>query len=315
MTLRVAFAGTPDFAVPALRALHAAHTVVGVWTQPDRPAGRGRALSASPVKLAARELGLAVAQPARLREAHEAQAQLAATRPEVMVVVAYGLLLPREVLSLPRLGCLNIHASLLPRWRGAAPIQRAILAGDAETGISIMQMDEGLDTGAVLSRATIPIGAEMTAGQLHDQLAELGARQIVRTLALAAAGELVGEPQPETGVTYAHKLSRAESRIDWHSPAVEVDRRIRAFNPWPAAETRLDGTPVKLLRSRTTSCAAPTGAVPGTLLGLEGQALAVACGGGVLQVLELQRAGRKAVSARDFYNSLRLPAGAHAVFA
>jgi methionyl-tRNA formyltransferase len=314
MTLRVAFAGTPAFAVPALRALHAAHTLVGVWTQPDRPAGRGRAVAASPVKMAAQELALPVRQPARLRGDPEAVAQLAAARADVMVVVAYGLLLPREVLQLPRLGCLNIHASLLPRWRGAAPIQRAILAGDAETGISIMQMDEGLDTGAVLSRERVPIGAQTTAGQLHDELAAVGARQIVRALAGLEAGSLRAEPQPDVGVTYAQKLSRSESAIDWQRPAAALDRQIRAFNPWPTAETQLDGTVVKLLRSRVTGATAPPGAVPGALLGLAGDALEVACGSGVLQVFELQRAGRKAVLARDFYNALRLPAGACAVF-
>lgn len=314
MKLRVAFAGTPAFAVPALRALRAAHTVVGVWTQPDRPAGRGRAVAAGPVKLAAQELGLPLAQPARLRGDTDALGELAAAHADVMVVVAYGLILPREVLELPRLGCLNIHASLLPRWRGAAPIQHAILAGDAATGISIMHMDEGLDTGAVLSQASIPIGAQMTAGQLHDELAELGARQIVQALSALAAGSLKAEPQPEAGVTYAHKLSRRQSAIDWQRAAVELDRQIRAFNPWPSAETRLDGAAVKLLRSCASASSAPPGTAPGTVLGVAQDALEVACGSGVLRVLELQRAGRKAVPARDFYNSLRLPAGARAVF-
>jgi len=309
MKLRVAFAGTPGFAVPALRALHAAHEVAGVLTQPDRPAGRGRNLTASPVKQAALELGLEVAQPARLRSDPKTLAStlalLSAWRVDVMVVVAYGLILPREVLDLPRLGCLNIHASLLPRWRGAAPIQRAIHAGDAETGVSIMQMDEGLDTGGVLCTARVPIDAECTSASLHDQLAELGARQILVALEGRASGTLVATPQPEAGVTYAEKLSRSESRIDWSQPAARIDRQVRAFNPWPTAEATHDGEPVKLWRSRLAgSDVRPAGAAPGTLLGLSGDALRVVCGEGVLEVLELQRAGRKAVSARDFMNGL-----------
>jgi methionyl-tRNA formyltransferase len=308
MKLRVVFAGTPAFAVPPLMALHAAHTLVGVLTQPDRPAGRGRELAASPVKHKALEYGIPVLQPQRLRGDAAALgqmlAQLDALQPDVMVVVAYGLLLPREVLQLPRLGCLNIHASLLPRWRGAAPIQRAILAGDAATGVAIMQMDEGLDTGAVLASAQLPIGVETTSATLHDQLAELGAAQLLIALEGLAAGRLQAVPQPTEGVTYAQKLSRAESAIDWRRDAVEIDRQIRAFNPWPAAETRFEGDAVKLLRSRI-SASDPGAAAPGTLLGIEGDALRVACGKGVLQVLELQRAGRKAVAARDFYNALR----------
>jgi methionyl-tRNA formyltransferase len=317
MTLRIAFAGTPAFAVPPLRALQAQHSVVGVLTQPDRPAGRGRELAASPVKQVASELQLPVLQPARLRgdqQALEATlAQLSAWRPDVMVVVAYGLILPREVLELPRLGCLNIHASLLPRWRGAAPIQRAIQAGDAETGICIMQMDEGLDTGAVRETARIAIGAETTAAQLHDQLAELGAQQVLRALAGLEAGTSIAVPQPAVGVSYAQKLAKAESAIDWRRGAVEIDRQIRAFNPWPTAETRLDNETVKVLRSRFVAVS-NTNATPGTLLGLNGDALQVACGQGVLQALELQRAGRKPVAARDFFNALRLAPGAQAVF-
>jgi methionyl-tRNA formyltransferase len=309
MKLRVAFAGTPAFAVPALRSLGVAHQVVGVLSQPDRPAGRGRALTKSPVTQAGREQGLPVLQPQRLRgDAEALQAtltQLAAWQPDVMVVVAYGLILPREVLTLPRLGCLNIHASLLPRWRGAAPIQRAILAGDERTGVSIMQMDEGLDTGAVLCEASLPIGAETTAAELHDALAALGAQQILVALEGIARGTLVAKPQPADGVTHAGKLSKAEGRIDWRNSAVTIDRQIRAFNPWPAAEAVFDGRPVKLLRSRVDAAQADArGAAPGTLLGLRGDALEIACGTGVLQALELQRAGRKAVGARDFMNAL-----------
>jgi methionyl-tRNA formyltransferase len=319
MSLRVAFAGTPAFAVPPLRALHAQHQVVGVLTQPDRPAGRGLELAASPVKQAALALGLTILQPQRLRgdpQALEATlAQLSVWQPDVMVVVAYGLILPREVLQLPRYGCLNIHASLLPRWRGAAPIQRAILAGDSQTGVAIMQMDEGLDTGAVLTSESVTIGAETTAAQLHEQLAELGARQILRALAAITAGTMRAVAQPATGVTYAQKLSKSESAVDWRGKAIDIDRQIRAFNPWPTAQTRLDGEPVKLLRSRVMPGGSQTGvAAPGTLLGLRDDALEVACAQGVLQVLELQRAGRKPVAARDFYNALRLAPGMRAVF-
>ena len=318
MSLRVVFAGTPAFAVPPLRALHSRHQVAGVLTQPDRPAGRGRELAASPVKQVAVELGLPVVQPVTLRGDPAALAatlaQLSCWRPDVMVVVAYGLILPREVLELPRLGCLNIHASLLPRWRGAAPIQRAILAGDAETGVCIMQMDEGLDTGPVLKCAAMPIGAEVTAATLHDEMAELGAVQLLAALDGLVAGTLLATSQPATGVTYAQKLSKAESDIDWRRSAVEIDRQIRAFNPWPVAQARLDGEVVKLLRSRLGAGPAPAGAAPGAVLGLKGDALEIACGEGVLQVLETQRAGRKPVAARDFHNALRLPAGAQAVF-
>jgi methionyl-tRNA formyltransferase len=309
MKLRVVFAGTPAFAVPALRALRAAHQVVGVLTQPDRPAGRGRALTASPVKQAALALGLPVAQPARLKG--DAATSMAALellsewRADVMVVVAYGLILPRALLELPRLGCLNIHGSLLPRWRGAAPIQRAILAGDAETGVSIMQMDEGLDTGAVLCEARIPIDAECTAAMLHDQLAALGAEQLLLALEGLAQGRLLARPQPVAGVTYAAKLSKSEARIDWSGDAVAIDRQVRAFNPWPTAESSLAGEPVKLWRSRVhAGQSAPPGVAPGTILGLAGDALEIACGRGVLQVMELQRAGRKAVAARDFFHAL-----------
>jgi methionyl-tRNA formyltransferase len=314
MKLRVAFAGTPAFAVPALRALAAHHDVVGVFTQPDRPAGRGRQLTASPVKQVALELAVPVLQPLRLRgdagALDDALSKLHEWRVDVMVVVAYGLILPREVLGLPRFGCLNIHASLLPRWRGAAPIQRAILAGDAESGVSIMQMDEGLDTGAVLCMQRVPIGPECTAAELHDQLAASGAEQILVALDGVAAGTLSPVPQPAEGVTYAAKLAKSESRIDWTRAARDIDRQVRAFNPWPAAETTLDGEAVKLLRSRCVDDgSAPADEnvsfAPGTWLGFHGDALHVSCGEGVLQVLELQRAGRKALPARDFVNAMQ----------
>jgi methionyl-tRNA formyltransferase len=328
MQLRVVFAGTPAFAVPALAALADAqqadtYKVAGVLTQPDRPAGRGRVLTASPVKQAALERNLPVIQPLRLRGDDAALqstlAQLHQWQPDVMVVVAYGLILPREVLMLPRLGCLNIHASLLPRWRGAAPIQRAIEVGDTETGVAIMQMDEGLDTGDVLAEASVRIGDETTAAQLHDTLAVLGAAELMKVLPLLAAGQITAQPQSKTGVTYAAKLQKSEARVDWHQSAACVDRRIRAFNPWPVAETTLQGEPVKLWRSRLSG-GGPAGAAvnaaapPGTVVGLQGDALAVHCGDGVVQVLELQRAGRKAVSAREFLNAVRPADGAKLVF-
>jgi methionyl-tRNA formyltransferase len=313
MTMRVAFAGTPAFALPALAALQAQHRIVGVLTQPDRPAGRGRVVSASPVKQAALDLAVPLLQPHTLRgDAGVLAATLNTLRdwqPDVLVVVAYGLILPQPLFDLPRHGCLNIHASLLPRWRGAAPIQRAILAGDAETGVCIMQMDAGLDTGAVLCEARLVIGVEQTAGELHDQLATLGAAQILRALDGIARGELRAHAQPTTGITRAEKLSKAEARIDWHQDAAQIDRAIRAFNPWPVAEARLRDEPVKLLRSRVDVSAAARRVVrtvePGTVLDLAGDALEIACGRGVLQLLQLQRAGRKPVAAREFFNALR----------
>ena len=318
MKLRVAFAGTPDFALPPLAALHGAHQLVGVLTQPDRPSGRGRLVTSGPIKQAALDYGVPVLQPLRLR-GNDAGATtslattLAALRdwqPDVMVVVAYGLILPQAVLDLPRMGCLNIHASLLPRWRGAAPIQRAMLAGDSTTGITIMQMDAGLDTGDILLEAPLSIGARVVAGELHDQLAALGAAQVLLALEGLATGQLLPQPQPSLGITYAAKLSKDEARIDWNSGAEQIDRQIRAFNPWPVAETRLRGEPVKLLRSRVAPAAAGSGARRdlastrvGTVIGLADDALEVCCGQGVLQVLQLQRAGRRPVSARDFLNA------------
>jgi methionyl-tRNA formyltransferase len=306
MRLRVVFAGTPAFAVPALEALLAAEDVVGVLTQPDRPAGRGRVLTPGPVKQRALAAGLPVAQPVSLRTGGEgaaaAMAQLEAWRPDVMVVVAYGLILPPPVLALPRLGCVNIHGSWLPRWRGAAPIQRAILAGEAETGITIMQMDAGLDTGPMLLEGRVPIGPETTSAELHDTLAALGGRLVVDALAGLAAGALQARPQPADGVTYAAKLSRAESLVDWTLPAPEVDRRIRAFNPWPAAESRWRGEPVKLLRSRCVATAGPH-AEPGRVTAVDDGMIEVACGEGRVGLLQLQRAGRRAVGAADFANA------------
>jgi methionyl-tRNA formyltransferase len=319
MKLRVAFAGTPAFALPPLAAVHAAHQLVGVLTQPDRPAGRGRVVAPGPVKAAATRLGVPVLQPQRLRgDGGELAATLAMLRewqPDVMVVVAYGLILPREVLDLPRLGCLNIHASLLPRWRGAAPIQRALLAGDAITGISIMKMDAGLDTGAVLLEAPLAIGGQVTAGELHDELSRLGAEQVLIAIEGLAAGRIAPRPQPAEGVTHAAKLSKQEARIDWNESAVLLDRKIRAFNPWPIAEARLHGEPVQLLRSRLApAIGTAPGALPGTVLGVAEDALEVACGQGVLQLLQLRRAGKREVGARDFLNAARGAVNAPLVF-
>ena len=293
--MRVAFAGTPDFAAQALRALQeAGHEIVLVLTQPDRPAGRGLKLQASPVKQLARQLGLAVIEPRSLRldgrfpdDARAAAQALEAARPEVMVVAAYGLILPAWVLALPPQGCLNIHASLLPRWRGAAPIERAIEAGDAHTGVTIMQMDEGLDTGDMLLEQAEPITADDTGASLRERLAGVGATLIVRALAGPAAGR-AGRPQPQEGVCYAAKLGKHESPIDWHADAQAIERRVRAFDPFPGCTFEWQGETVKLWRA--TAWPQPC-AEPGTLVALEGDRLAVACGRGALEPLVVQRAG------------------------
>jgi methionyl-tRNA formyltransferase len=299
--LRVVYAGTPDFAVPALNALDAsAHALVAVYTQPDRPAGRGRALAQSPVKQRALELGLPVLQPPTLKTP-DAAATLAAFAPDVMVVAAYGLLLPQAVLDVPRLGCVNIHASLLPRWRGAAPIQRAILAGDAETGVCIMRMEAGLDTGPVYRREAIAIGARETAATLHDRLATLGARLVVDVLDALAAGVTHAEAQPADGVTYAHKLDKREAAIDWSQPARELERAVRAFDPWPVAETRLDGEQLRVHDAIALDAAA--GAPAGTIVAAGPDGIDVATCEGTLRLLRVQSAGRKAVGAREFVNA------------
>jgi methionyl-tRNA formyltransferase len=305
--LRVAFAGTPQFAVPALQALlDSRHTVVGVLTQPDRPQGRGRQLAPSPVKQVAQQRGLVVAQPPTLRAA-PAQAALAALAPDIMVVVAYGQILPRAVLQLPRLGCLNIHASLLPRWRGAAPIQRAILAGDATTGVTIMQMDEGLDTGGMLAVRAVPIGDRDTSASLHDVLAALGAQTLIEVLERLATGGQPAHPQPAVGATYAQKIAKAEAHINWADPAALISRQVRAFNPWPVAETLFAGEQLRIHEAFAPPHTAPAAVAPGMWLGLGagpvGEVLRVACGTGELHVMQLQRAGRRTVSAREFVNS------------
>ena len=305
ISLKIAFAGTPQFAVPALRALLAsAHRVVGVLTQPDRPAGRGRELRASPIKLLALEHSVQLAQPASLRTP-DGRAALERWAPELLIVVAYGLILPPAVLSLPRLGCLNIHGSLLPRWRGAAPIQRALLAGDAETGVTIMQLDAGLDTGPILLARRRAIGAHETSGDLHDALAELGASALLEAIDGLVNGTVIPRQQPEEGISYAPKLEKSEARLDWNSSATNLERQIRAFNPWPIAETRFAGETLRVLSAAMMDAQARHGA-PGTVLALAADGLHVACGEGVLALREVQRAGKRPVSARDFANAVRI---------
>jgi len=306
--LRIAFAGTPDFAVPTLRALaDSPHRLVGVLTQPDRPAGRGRLLAPSPVKRLAQELGLPLSQPQQLRSPEE-QAGLSSWMPDALVVVAYGLILPAAVLSLPRLGCLNVHASLLPRWRGAAPIQRAILAGDTETGITIMQIEAGLDTGPILAQARIPIDPEVNASGLHDRLAQLGANLMIGCLAQAEAGLLQPRPQDARNVSYAAKIEKTEARIDWWRSAVDIERQVRAFNPWPVAETLWRGEQLRIWDARAAEDSRLAGdhadfAQPGNVLGLQGGELLVQCGKGCLALTHVQLAGRRIVTAREFGGS------------
>ena len=304
--MRIVFAGTPEFAVPPLAALCASrHSVVGVLTQPDRPAGRGRKLGASAVKDFALQHDLPLAQPLSLRAA-EGREPLLHWQPEVIVVVAYGLILPLEVLSLPRFGCLNIHASLLPRWRGAAPIQRAILAGDEYTGVTLMQMDVGLDTGPMLLQRRVPIDADTDSLTLHATLARLGAEALLETLEGLEAGTLSAQPQPSSGVTYASKIDKAEARIDWRQDAIDIARRVRAFRPWPIAETTQRGEQVRIHEAVVLDDSAVgrlAGTAPGTLLGLHADRLVVACGRDCLGVGVLQRAGRRSVTAREFANT------------
>lgn len=298
--MRLVFMGTPDFAVPALEALVACgHDIVGVYAQPPRPAGRGMAASPGPVAARGAALGLPVRMPASLRDPG-VQAEFAALAAELAVVVAYGLILPRSVLDAPARGCLNVHASLLPRWRGAAPVQRAIMAGDAETGVSVMAMQTGLDTGPVLLREAVPIGPRDTAGILHDRLAALGARLVVD--ALARIDALVPEPQPEAGVTYAAKIEKAEARVDWTRPAIELDRLVRGLSPSPGAWAEIGGERVRLLLAEPADGWGAAGAV------LDGR-LTVACGEGALRLLRLQRAGKAAVEVEAFLRGFPVPAG------
>jgi methionyl-tRNA formyltransferase len=301
--LKLGFAGTPDFAVPALRRLAGSHQICAVFTQPDRPAGRGRAMHLSAVKRCALELGLPVHQPPTFKSP-EVQALLGSLRLDALVVVAFGLILPAAVLTVPRLGCINIHASLLPRWRGAAPIQRALLAGDLTTGITIMRLAEGLDTGPMLASRSIDIGTRDTAKTLHDGLAALGAELIAETLEALAAGRSRELVQPAEGVTYAEKISKGEALIHWRQDSPSIWRQIRAFNPRPVAETRLRGQQLRiweaeLLDSRRRSAVVLQGA-PGMVFAASSDGIDVACGQGALRVTRLQLAGRKPLPAREF---------------
>lgn len=302
--LRVIYAGTPQFAVPALDALLADPDieVVGVYTQPDRPAGRGQKLTPSPVKQLAVARGLPVFQPRTLRDA-DAQAELAALKPDLMVVAAYGLILPLIVLDTPRLGAINIHASILPRWRGAAPINRAIETGDAETGITIMQMAEGLDTGDMLAIEKTAIGPEDTAQTLHDRLSTMGAALLMKTLPRIVDGTIRPEPQDDAQATYAAKLNKAEAEIDWREPAELIARRVRAFNPWPVAFTHMQGNLLKIWGAEPETDVKPSSAAPGTVLVADAKGFVVATGEGVLRVRSCQRAGGRRVDAGDFARS------------
>lgn len=314
--MKVVFAGTPEFAAQALRALLAAGFQVPlVLTQPDRPAGRGMKLQASPVKQVALEHGLALAQPRGLRldgrwaeDAAAAREALMAAHAQVMVVAAYGLILPAWVLQMPMMGCLNIHASLLPRWRGAAPIHRAVQAGDERSGVTIMQMDEGLDTGPMLLKEDLCLAAEETTARLHDRLAAMGARLIVETLELAACGGLHPVPQPAEGVTYAHKIDKAESPLDWTQPATVLARRIRAFDPFPGATCRYGDEVIKVWKATVVQGDA-NGAPPGSLLATSAAGVDVACGQGVLRVQQMQRPGGRRLSASAVAQSLTVVPG------
>lgn len=301
--MRIVFAGTPEFAVSSLRAAARHHEVVAVYTQPDRPTGRGRGLAPSPVKLEAVARGIPVYQPESLKD-EAAQQQLRDLQPDLMVVVAYGLILPKAVLAIPTHGCWNVHASLLPRWRGAAPIQRAIQAGDAKTGVCLMQMEAGLDTGPVLLHQELPIAATDTGGQLHDKLAELGAQVLSDGLGLLRAGiKPIARPQPEQGVTYAHKLDKAEARLDWAQGADVLARTVRAFNPWPIAEATLAGERVRI--HGAVALDAAHGQAPGTVLAASRDGIDIACGQGALRLRTLQREGGKAITAADYLNARR----------
>jgi methionyl-tRNA formyltransferase len=304
-SLRVVFAGTPEFAVPSLQAcLASGADVAAVYTQPDRPAGRGRKLAASPVKQAALAAGVPVEQPETLRDAG-ARERLSKYAPDLFVVVAYGLILPKSVLVLPRLGCWNVHASLLPRWRGAAPIQRAILAGDAETGVDLMQMEAGLDTGPVLLELRTPIAADDTGGSLHDRLAALGAQALAEGLARTLSGQTIAAiAQAADGVVYAHKLDKGEARLDWNEPAVALARKVRAFDPWPVAEAEIQGERLRIWSAQAIA-ETHANAAPGSVVARQRDSIDIATGEGVLRISELQRDGGRRMPVRDWLNARR----------
>jgi methionyl-tRNA formyltransferase len=299
--MRIVFAGTPEFAAEHLKALLASpHDIVAVYTQPDRPAGRGQKLMQSPVKQLALEHGITVLQPPTLRDP-QAQAELSALVPDLMVVVAYGLILPQAVLDIPRLGCINSHASLLPRWRGAAPIQRAIQAGDAESGVTVMRMEAGLDTGPMLLKVSTPIDARDTGGSLHDRLAQIGPHAVIQAIAGLAAGTLQGEVQDDSLANYAHKLDKNEARIDWSLPAIELERLVRAFFPWPICHSTLNGEALKVLAAEWIEGVGQ----PGEIIGVSKDGLSVACGTHALRLTRLQLPGGKPLNFSDLFNSRR----------
>ena len=301
MGLRIVFAGTPGFAVPCLRTAAERGEVVGVYTQPDRPSGRGRQLAASPVKVEALARGIPVFQPENFRTS-AAREQLRDLKPDLMIVVAYGLILPQSVLDIPRMGCWNVHASLLPRWRGAAPIQRAIEAGDSQAGVCLMQMEKGLDTGPVLLSLATPVSADDTGGSLHERLSRLGAEVLADGLKLLRAGmRPLVVPQPAEGVTYANKLDKAEARLDWSLPAEVLANRVRAFNPWPVAEAELAGERLRIHEARAIPLA--HGQAPGTVLAATREGLDVACGEGALRLRLVQREGGRPVTVADYLNA------------
>lgn len=298
--MRIVFAGTPEFSVPALEALiDSQHDIIGVFTQPDRPAGRGRKLQASPVKRCAESSNIPLFQPASLKKP-EARQPLVDLQPDLLIVVAYGLILPQAVLDVPRLGCWNIHASLLPRWRGAAPIHRAIQAGDSRTGVGIMQMDAGLDTGPVLLEKSLPIPPRATTGELHDALAELGAQALME--ALDKHPDLTARAQPETGVTYAHKIDKSEAQLDFNTDTKTLDRSIRAFNPFPGAVFKLNGESVKVWRAEPVTDAQ---GIPGTILAGSAAGITVATADSAIRITEIQRPGSRRTSGGDYWNVLR----------
>jgi len=300
-SLRIVFAGTPEFAAEHLKALlDTPHQIIAVYSQPDRPAGRGQKLTPSPVKQLALQHDIPVYQPQTLRDP-AAQAELAALKPDLMVVVAYGLILPQEVLDTPRLGCINSHASLLPRWRGAAPIQRAVEAGDAESGVTVMQMEAGLDTGPMLIKVSTPISAEDTGGSLHDRLASLGPQAVIEAITGLVDGTLKGEVQDDSLATYAHKLNKDEARLDWNRPATELEQLVRAFHPWPICHSTLNGEAIKV----HAAALGEGQGKPGSILAADKSGLTVACGTGTLRLTRLQLPGGKALNFSDLYNSRR----------
>lgn len=304
--LRLVFAGTPDFAVPCLRALIAAgYDVVAVFTQPDRPAGRGRKLQQSPVKALALAHGIPVCQPLSLKRDSGARAKLRGFAPDLMVVVAYGLILPVSVLEIPTLGCVNVHASLLPRWRGAAPIQRAVLAGDPASGVCIMRMEAGLDTGPVYLRRALALAPQETGGSLHDRLAALGADALIEALPGIADRSLVPQPQDDALATYAHKLDKSEAQIDWAQPALAIERQVRAFDPWPVAQTSLQGETLRIWSAQALDGVGP-GGVPGEVVTADKNGIAVATGAGIFRITRLQPPGKRPMAAADFLNARRL---------